>query len=106
MDPLSAADYSNGRPSSWIGFDEISMSSPPIGGHSASGEGDRNHLPVRPGSADLYDGRSSVAREEQLQLDDAERPVITPLPTKEIIAGKYINIFELDEVLRNRVTCD
>ncbi|VDK47363.1 unnamed protein product [Cylicostephanus goldi] len=63
MDPLSA-EHANGRPASWVGFDEISMTSPP------------------------YDGRNSVATEERLELEDNERAVVTPLPTKEVIAGE------------------
>ncbi|EYB87120.1 hypothetical protein Y032_0268g799 [Ancylostoma ceylanicum] len=82
MDPLSAAEHANGRPASWVGFDEISMTSPVNGRTTASGQPQG----ARPGSVDPYDGRNSVAAEERLELEDNERTVVTPLPTKEVIA--------------------
>ncbi|VDL82802.1 unnamed protein product [Nippostrongylus brasiliensis] len=84
MDPLTTAAHSNDRPSSWIGFDEISMTSPVVDQSNSV-----TNYTTRPGSGvdDPFDGRNSVATEEKLELDDGERQATTPLPTKEVIAG-------------------
>lgn len=102
MDPLSAAEHANGRPTSWVGFDEISMTSPVNGRTTSSGQPQG----ARPGSVDPYDGRNSVATEERLELEDNERTVITPLPTKEVIAGGFaLRALVLDPARSARELC-
>ncbi|KAK5985928.1 hypothetical protein GCK32_002395 [Trichostrongylus colubriformis] len=81
MEPRSKAEQINGRASSWVGFDEISMTSPVVGQSTSNGD----HT-IRSESVEFYDGRNSASKEERLELEDNERPVVTPLPTKEVIA--------------------
>ncbi|VDL65694.1 unnamed protein product [Nippostrongylus brasiliensis] len=78
MDPLTTAAHSNDRPSSWIGFDEISMTSPVVDQTNSV-----TNYTTRPGSGvdDPFDGHPSIlgqapARVEASQEFHEKRPVI------------------------------
>ncbi|CAI4227038.1 unnamed protein product [Auanema sp. JU1783] len=82
-DPLNVSGVEH-RPSSWVGFDEIPMTTPSeIRPGSAADEG--RHSVAREESIEMESGRESVAVEERLDVEDGDRPVVTPLPTNEMI---------------------
>lgn len=43
-------------------------------------------------SLDMDSGRESVATEERLDVEDNDRNAATPLPTNEMIVGKWVKI--------------